>query len=198
MFTYKYIATRDEACPADARRSLQIVRCKLVDRLIVFIANRIVGELSAAGKLDTWPDRPAPMASRESRAQERQTPEFVRPARPRTIVEAIFRRNGSIFGFVATLAIPPKYRACQQKRRCGTSRCTTSCSHDVTSKNNENRLQNRSKVDQSRSSGVRRGAQVDRSWSFEASRSAKVDRSRSIEPWQELDQPTRDQGTREW
>ena len=43
---------------------MQIVRCKLVDRLIVFFANRIVGELSAAGKLDTWPDRPGPMASR--------------------------------------------------------------------------------------------------------------------------------------
>ena len=43
---------------------MQIVRCKLIDRLIVFFANRIVGELSAAGKLDTWPDRPGPMASR--------------------------------------------------------------------------------------------------------------------------------------
>jgi hypothetical protein len=43
---------------------MQIVQCKLVDRLIVFFANRIVGELSAAGKLDTWPDRPGPMASR--------------------------------------------------------------------------------------------------------------------------------------
>ena len=235
---------------------MQIVRCKLVNRLIVFFANRIVGELSAAGKLDTWPDRPGPMASRArqgisipgqiarkldnwpdmspsrskwvfrsrsrhpsrsksvdrgrsrwprsvelvrgqrpgasgvaprrpnstpSRAQERQTPEVVRTARSRTIVGAIFRRTGSIFGVVATPANPPKYRACQQKRRFGTSRCTTSCSHDVTSKNDENRVQNRSKVDRSRSFGVHRGAQVDRSWSFGVSRSAKVDRSGSIE-----------------
>ena len=78
-------------------------------------------------------------------------------------------------------ANPPKYRACQQKRRFGISRCTTSCSNDATSKNNENRLQNRSKVDRSGSFGARRGAQVDRSWSFGVSRSAKVDRSGSIE-----------------
>ena len=118
--------------------------------------------------------------STPSRAQERQTPEVVRTARSRTIVGAIFRRTGSIFGVVATPANPPKYRACQQKRRFGTSRCTTSCSHDVTSKNNENRLQNRSKVDRSGSFGGRRGAQVDRSWSFGVSRSAKVDRSWSF------------------
>ena len=50
--------------PDDARRSLQVLRCKLVDRLIVFFfANRIVGEPSAAGNLDTWPNRPGPMLS---------------------------------------------------------------------------------------------------------------------------------------
>ena len=50
--------------PDDARRSLQVLRCKLVDWLIVFFfANRIVGEPSAAGKLDTWPNRPGPMVS---------------------------------------------------------------------------------------------------------------------------------------
>ena len=84
-------------------------------------------------------------------------------------------------GVVATPANPAEYRACQQKRRFGRSRCMTSCSHDVSSKNGENRLQNPSKVDRSRSYGVRRGAQVDRSWSFGVSRSAKVDRSGSIE-----------------
>ena len=119
--------------------------------------------------------------STPSRAQDRQTPEFARTARSRTVAGAMFRRTGSIFGVVATPANPPKYRACQQKRRFGRSRCTTSCSHDVTSKNDENRVQNRSKVDRSRSFGVHRGAQVDRSWSFGVSRSAKVDRSGSIE-----------------
>ena len=118
--------------------------------------------------------------STPSRAQDRQTPEFARTARSRTVAGAMFQRSGSIFGVVATPANPPKYRACEQKRRFMRSRCTTSCSHDVTSKNDENRDQNRSKIDRSRSFGVRRGAQVDRSWSFGVSRSGKVDRSWSF------------------
>ena len=51
----------------------------------------------------------------------------------------------------------------------------------MTSKNDQNWMQNRSEVDRSRSFGARRGAQVDLSWSLEVSRTAKVDRSGSIE-----------------
>ena len=116
-----------------------------------------------------------------SRGGEQRTRQLVHTARSRTIVGAFFRRNVSLFGVVAMRANPPKYRACQQKRRFGTSCCTSSWSHDLPSKNDQNRSQNRSKVDRSGSFGVRRGAQVDRSWSFGVSRSAKVDRSGSIE-----------------
>ena len=117
--------------------------------------------------------------STRSRVQEVQTREFLRTARSRTIVRAIFRRKVSIFGIVATSANPLKYRACQQKRRFGTSCCTSSRSHDLPLKNDENRSQNRCKVDRSGSFGARRGAQVDRSGSFgpvEAPKSIEVDR----------------------
>ena len=102
----------------------------------------------------------------------------------RTIAGAIFRRNASIFGVVAMPANPPEYRACQQKRRFGISFCTSRWSHDLPSKNDQNRSQNRSKVNRSGSFGVCRGAQVDRSWSFgsvEAPKSIEVARSGSVE-----------------
>ena len=156
---------RPGASPAPSGRARRVAKCD---------PGCQKGRRGAPG---TVPRRPK---STPSRVQERQTQEFVRTARSRTIVGVSFRRNVSIFGVVATPANPPKYRACQQKRRFATACCTTSCSHDVTSKNDEDRVQNRSKVDRSRSFGVHRGTQVDRRWSFGVSRSTKVDRSGSI------------------
>ena len=60
----------------------------------------------------------------------------------RSDVGSIFRRFSSIFGFFAKSANPPKYCACQQKQRFGPSRCESSRSRDVPSKNDENRPQN--------------------------------------------------------
>ena len=133
------------------------------------------------GASEGAPKRPKSTPSRDG---ERRTRQFGRMARSRTIVGVLLQRNVRLLGVVAMRANPPKYRACQQKRRFGISFCTSRWSHDLPSKNDQNRSQNRSKVNRSGSFGVCRGAQVDRSWSFgsvEAPKSIEVARSGSVE-----------------
>ena len=171
----------------------------------MFFANRIVGELSAAGKLDTWPDR---SKNDENRVQNRSKVDrgrsfgVHRGAQVDRSCPFVASRSAKVdrSGSIEAKPVERAHRAgtrVAQDRKVGrgtscsgrrketplepesveVSRSTTCCSQEVTSKNDENELQNRSKVDRGGSVGVRRGAQVDRSWSVGVSRSAKADRS---------------------
>ena len=88
--------------------------------------------------------------STQSHVRERWSRVLSRAARSRTIAGTISRRILSMFGLVARPANPPKYCACQQKRRFGASLCKSSCSRDAASKIDENRSQNRPKSTKTR------------------------------------------------
>ena len=60
---------------------------------------------------------------------------------------AICRCVLSCFGVFAKRANPLKYRTCQQKQGFGPSHCTSTRLREATSKNNENLLKNRYKIE---------------------------------------------------
>ena len=181
---------------------MQIVQCKLVDRLIVFFANRIVGELSAAGKLDTWPDRPGPMASRARQgisipgqiarkldnwpdmSPSRQSGCFgvgrgTQVDRSRSIGVGPGGQDRSSLCAGSGQERPEVRRGDQIRHQVAPRSDKRQRSYALLVREPSSRRF--SKVDRGESSGVRRGAQVDRSWSFVPSRSAKADRSGPIE-----------------